>query len=376
MDISELIETSTALEVQWRDGSRSRFLYLWLRDNCTCDDCGTTVTGARFLRLTDIPADIRPAASYLNDDGQVAIQWSGDGHCSLYDPIWLTEHCPERARVGRSRPAMWDRHIGDSLPRLNYPELAHTVTAPILLIEELFRTGFVLIKQVPITEPAIVELAGLLGEIKSQSYAPVFDIWQQDNPDILSNTESALAPHVDEPFRSHPPGLFLLHCLKASPDGGGTNVLVDGFKLGQTLKTQDPDSFTTLCDIPVPHHRRRDGHFEHYAQTTIFNLDADGEVTGFRFAERSAAPLVLPEKLIQRIYSARRALLNFAYDPEYQVRIRLSPGDALLIDNYRIMHGREAFSGERHLRQCNLDRDEALSRYRLLCRETGRRPVV
>ena len=97
---------------------------------------------------------------------------------------------------------------------------------------------------------------------------------------------------------------------------------------------------------------------------------------GFRFAERSAAPLVLPEKLIHRIYSARRALLNLAYDPEYQVRIRLSPGDALLIDNYRVMHGRETFSGQRHLRQCNLDRDETLSRYRLLCRKTGRRPVA
>ena len=36
MDIVELIESGTALEVRWRDQSLSRFPYQWLRDNCTC----------------------------------------------------------------------------------------------------------------------------------------------------------------------------------------------------------------------------------------------------------------------------------------------------------------------------------------------------
>ena len=375
MDIIELIETSTALELRWRDHSRSRFPYQWLRDNCTCADCGNTVTGARFLRLIDIPLDIHPEESHINECGQVAVRWSAGGHCSLYDSHWLDEHCPEKSRSSRSKLVPWDRHIGESLPRLDYTELTNTETAPILLIENLFGAGFVLINHVPVTNTAVVELAGLLGEIRAQSYAPVFDIWQRDNPDILSNTESALLPHVDEPFRSHPPGLFLLHCLEASPDGGGASVLVDGFMLGQTLKTHDPDAFVTLCEIPVPHHRRRDGHFEHYAESPVFSLDTEGNVTSFRFAERSAAPLVLPEAPMQRIYAARCALLALAYDPDYQVQITLSPGDALLIDNYRLMHGREAFSGERHIRQCNLDRDEAFSRYRMLCRKLGRRPI-
>ena len=160
MNISELIETSTALKVQWTDGGRSRFPYVWLRDNCTCADCGTTVTGARFLRLTDIPADVHPAESRLDDTGHVAIRWSGSGHYSLYDPGWLAEHCAEMSRVRRSKPTTWDRHIGEALPHFNYTELAHSETAPISLIEELFRTGFVFIKQVPVTAPAIVETGG------------------------------------------------------------------------------------------------------------------------------------------------------------------------------------------------------------------------
>jgi gamma-butyrobetaine dioxygenase len=58
------------------------------------------------------------------------------------------------------------------------------------------------------------------------------------------------------------------------------------------------------------------------------------------------------------------------------VRICLDPGQALLIDNHRLMHGREAFQGERHLRQCNIDRDEAFSRYRLQCHQTDRTALV
>ena len=376
MDIVELIETGTALEVRWRDQSLSRFPYQWLRDNCTCADCGTTVTGARFLRLIDTPQDIHPEDSHLDERGQVMVRWSAGGHFSLYDPHWLHEHCPKKSRSSRRQPMPWDCHIGESLPRVDYAALTNDETASILLVENLFSAGFVLINHVPVTDTAVVELAGLLGEIRAQSYAPVFDIWQRDDQDILSNTGSALVPHVDEPFRSHPPGLFLLHCLEASLDGGGTSVLVDGFMLGKTLKTRDPDAFVTLCEIPVPHHRRRAGYFEHYAESPVFSLDPEGEITGFRFAERSSAPLVLPEALIQRIYAARRALLELAYDPRYQIKITLSPGDALLIDNYRLMHGRDAFSGERHLRQCNLDRDEAFSRYRMVCRTLGRRPVV
>ena len=58
-------------------------------------------------------------------------------------------------------------------------------------------------------------------------------------------------------------------------------------------------------------------------------------------------------------------------DPAYQVRIRLSPGDALVFDNQRVLHGRDTFHGHRHLLYAQLDLDEAHSRARVLGQQLG-----
>ena len=52
-------------------------------------------------------------------------------------------------------------------------------------------------------------------------------------------------------------------------------------------------------------------------------------------------------------------------------RTPFSPGDLILFDNRRMLHGRAAFdpqSGVRRLEGCYLDRDEILSRLRVLAR--------
>jgi hypothetical protein len=52
---------------------------------------------------------------------------------------------------------------------------------------------------------------------------------------------------------------------------------------------------------------------------------------------------------------------------------RLEPGDAWVFDNRRMLHARTAFdpsTGRRHLQGCYVDRDELLSRIRILERQT------
>lgn len=372
--IARLVREERALELIWSEGPPSRFTYLWLRDNCTCTACGDTMTGARFLRLTDIPADISAREARIDDSGRLAVEWSGDGHISFYEPSWLHECCHARSRHLMLRPVPWDRDIARSLPEFAYAQVNGDEGARIDLFEALFTFGFVLLRQVPARASETERIAALLGPVRAQSYGQVFDIWTRDNAEILSNTRSALPPHVDEPFRTHPPGLFVLHCLVAVADGGGSNTLVDGFMLAKDLREREPEIFRTLCQVPVPHHRRREGKFDHAAEAPVFTLDAEGAVTGFRFAERSAAPLSMPAEMVDRVYTARRALLERAYSPAFQIDLSLAPGEAFVIDNHRLMHGRAAFAGERHMRQCNIDRDDAFSRYRLLCRQHGRRP--
>jgi len=58
-----------------------------------------------------------------------------------------------------------------------------------------------------------------------------------------------------------------------------------------------------------------------------------------------------------------------------QAKIALHPGDLLIADNYRLMHGPTAYRGRRHLRHCHVGRDEMYSRYRMACHRRGRSPV-
>ena len=51
------------------------------------------------------------------------------------------------------------------------------------------------------------------------------------------------------------------------------------------------------------------------------------------------------------------------------IEFKLAPGEVLVFNNQRLMHGRTAFdpsSGKRHIRSCSVDLDEFYSRLRIL----------
>ena len=50
LEASRLRLLDDALEVRWGDGSVSRLPYLWLRDNCGCNECRVPQTSEkRFI---------------------------------------------------------------------------------------------------------------------------------------------------------------------------------------------------------------------------------------------------------------------------------------------------------------------------------------
>ena len=55
-----------------------------------------------------------------------------------------------------------------------------------------------------------------------------------------------------------------------------------------------------------------------------------------------------------------------------QLRFRYEPGDLVLVDNRRVLHGRTAYDaevGERWLQGCYGEREELMSRLRILARK-------
>lgn len=85
--------------------------------------------------------------------------------------------------------------------------------------------------------------------------------------------------------------------------------------------------------------------------------------------DRVAAPLVLPPDVIEPSYAAFAKLLRLCDRKEARIEIGLRPGDLMLIDNDRILHGRTGFvegAGPRHFQQAHVARTDFHSRLRIL----------
>jgi|SRR5208283_5344250 len=89
------------------------------------------------------------------------------------------------------------------------------------------------------------------------------------------------------------------------------------------------------------------------------NLDPRGRIRGVRFNNRSTRPLRLPPAEVTAFYAAYRRWATLLARPELALTMRLRPGDCLIFDNTRILHGRTAFTGagQRLLQGCYADLD-------------------
>ena len=67
---------------------------------------------------------------------------------------------------------------------------------------------------------------------------------------------------------------------------------------------------------------------------------------------------------MRSLYAGIRAFDGMANDPAYQWRYTLAPGDMLVFDNWRVLHGRGAFRGKRKMAGAYINREDFESRVR------------
>jgi gamma-butyrobetaine dioxygenase len=361
------------ISILWKDGHRSVFHHIWLRDNCTCSQCGDRSGGHRYLELGSIDPDITPDEVSIDSSGSLQIQWYGDGHRSNYAPAWLLEHCYSADSIAKQRqqPILWDSTFNSKIPEWDYDRVISDELIRLQMFQCINSYGFAIINGVPVLEDQIESLAKIFGFIRETHYGRIFDLISTPQQRILAQTAHAIRPHNDELFRDPIPGLFMMHCLRASECGGGASILVDGFSAAEKLRSEHKDIFNLLCQVPIPHRRFLVDDVDDVALSgnwRSIELNQHGDIAAVHINERTMAPLNTDENLIEPVYRALQKMLALVYAPEAGVTYRLESGQAAVMDNHRILHARAAFNGNRHIRQCHVDRDEFFSRLRALRR--------
>lgn len=364
-----------SLLVDWEDGHRSEFHHVWLRHNCFCEECGDSADGIRAVTVVGVDRDISPEDAAVGDDGWLAVRWPG-GHESRYSGSWLRAYCysdRERERRLAHRPRTWGPELLGDFPAVDY-SLAREDDGERMRLYELLRDlGIVMVRDVGPPEET-ESLAGLLGPIhRTTVYGHIYDVRVEAVSKLGAKTSMHQDPHHDDAFYYSPPGIDVFHCIVSSADGG-ESTYVDGFAIAEAIRADAPDAFRLLTTVPVTHNRRHPGEIDLRCHAPLIRLDWNGNLSGVRYFDRALAPLDVPTDLVEPMFDAIREYNRRMVSPEFKVEIAVPPGTGMLIDNQRVMHGRNAFSSAsaRHVRLCHVDRDEFHGRLRDLGGRLGR----
>ena len=369
--IETIADRSRSITINWDDGHVSEFHYSWLRDNCRCSACWHPQAQERLHDLLAISSELTPTAVQKNSEGDLVIDWGG--HESIYDPVWLRQHCysaSERAKR-LTAPTLWNSTLAEKLPEVSYESIMSGDAGLANWLKLISEYGFAIMHGGPAIPGEIAKVARRIADLRVTNYELVYDVQSKPDPNSIAYTAVELKPHTDLSNRHSSGVIQLLYCIESTATGGDS-ILVDGFSAAHEFRRRDPEGFSLLTSTPLPF-RFQDQTTDIQCNEPIISLDLDGNIFQIRYNHALLGPLDVASELVEPIYAAYRTFTLIIRDPAYQVNLRLGPGDMMSYNNLRILHGRGSFdpqSGRRHLQGCYVDIEDFQSRLKVLERQT------
>ena len=369
LDSVSVLPGSHALQVTWKDGSSARFHAIWLRDNGLDAGTRSPANGQKLISLLDLPRDVSVAQARVGpDEGLAGNARARDDRAGVPGGVAPRQRIRlggQHCEPGWMGPAVetWDGSFQDRVSPESWNRISQSQSALAKWLARFRSHGFATLRDLPTDPGAVCQVAELFGYVRETNYGRCFDVRSEVNPTNLAYTNLGLQAHTDNPYRDPVPTIQLLSCLQNSVEGG-ESVVVDGYRIAERLRSENPRDFDLLSRhcarfefAGAPGVRLR-------SRRPVIDLAPDGELVGIRFNNRSAAPLTdIPFEAMEDYYGACRRFAEMVEDPAMEVTFRLAPGDLFIVDNTRVLHARKAFSGSgmRWLQGCYADKDGLLS---------------
>jgi alpha-ketoglutarate-dependent taurine dioxygenase len=114
------------------------------------------------------------------------------------------------------------------------------------------------------------------------------------------------------------------------------------------MRKEFPQEFNVLCEVQVPgRYIRSDAYLETYRP--VFRVNNDGVIIQVSFNNHDRAPFRLENNEMESFYDAYGIFHRLAHNKARHFEFLLEPGNILTFDNWRLLHGRSAFTGYRQL---------------------------
>ena len=364
--ISSLHLDRNSLVVTWTDHTVTRYPWIWLRDHAHDDETLHPVTQQRQLFTAEVDADLVATDVALNEDS-IDLAWSDLSPNSVLPVTFLAKYrTPTVARpTSRDGITLWNGAIIRAhVPMVPYGAIMGSDDGVREWLAKTDEFGFCLAVGTPASFEATEALLRRIGYVRETIFGGMWEFTADLTKADTAYTNLELRPHTDGTYSHDAPGVQMLHCLQF--DGtGGDSTMVDAFAIAKHMAAEMPEHFATLSTVAVPGQYIGDG--SHLmAARPIFRHDHAGHLVQVSFNNYDRAPFLLPELEMIAFYDALRAFDTLANDQSLQWRHVLAPGEALLFDNWRVMHGRAAFTGLRRMCGGYVNREDVESRLRQL----------
>ncbi|XP_072285628.1 trimethyllysine dioxygenase, mitochondrial [Pyxicephalus adspersus] len=352
-------------------GTCMRFDYVWLRDHCRSASCYNSKTNQRSLDTASVELDIRPAKVRI-DETTLYLTWP-DGHMTRYGLDWLSQNSYEGQKQQLVQPRiLWNANIykDANVPSVTYSDFLETNEGLRDFLKNFLLYGIAFVDDVPATREDTERVAQRISHIRETIYGKMWDLTSDFSRGDTAYTKLALDRHTDTTYFQEPCGMQLFHCLRHEGTGGRT-LLVDGFYAAEQVRQHHLEDFDLLSTVPLKHEYIENVGASHNHMVGIgpvMNVYPwNKELYMIRYNNYDRAVInTVPYDLVHRWYSAHRILTNELRRPENELWVKLKPGKVLFVDNWRVLHGRESFTGYRQLCGCYLTRDDVLNIGRLL----------
>ena len=368
------IADGTLILCPYRQRCSSAF---WLRDHCKCDKCWHPQTHQRLFETCSIDPELAIEQTSVAEK-RILVRWK-DGHSSSFDTEWLKRHSydppnlkDKKIQLIDSAKQLWKKDTVPEQPEVDYEQVMlddANVDGLKKWLQNIDKYGYCWVYNVPVSPEATERLVRRIAFIRESHYGTFWDFTSNLEHGDTAYTTLAIGAHTDSTYFTDPVGLQLFHLLRHDGEGGNT-LLVDGFHVAQQLQQEYPQHFETLVSTPISTHSAGDKSI--FMQTTpasgipMIRRDAQGHVYQIRYNNHDRSVLsgkYLNSQQIDAFYEALRVSHELLTSAENEVWVKMKPGRAIIVDNWRVLHGRSSFNGYRRLCGAYINWDDYRSRF-------------
>ena len=358
------------LFIQWFDDHKSKFHFLWLRDNCPSAIHPTA--NMRVFNILTVTKNIFHKKLILKKN-ILSIHWSEQNHQSDFDIKWLRDHCYSlnNDKEYKSPYYFWDQKfkINFSKIKIDYDKTLNDKKFFKKWLQNLHEYGFALIKNAPTKKKSAFKILNKISHHRETFFGTPFEVINIPKPNNTAYTADALRNHTDLPYFEYAPGYQFLHCLINDAKGGNSSV-VDGFAVANHLRKKEKKIFNILATTYV---KFKDTDYTQKAirflYSPLITLTKDHDFNDIRFSMAAMGTLDIDSSKMKKFYEAYQIFAELLHSNKFKIDFRLKAGDIFCFNNRRVLHGRTAFdpnSGNRHLQGYYLERDEVLAKLNYL----------